>query len=141
MEPHSYALLCTYSEFDSESWVNVIKVAIDNVRESVSYWTTTLKRVEKFKETFCDIRLKLNEWLVSLNKLVSNMASKMIEKFGEYWGAIHELMAVAGVFDLRSKMEMIEFYFPLIYPDDSAIRIQKVRNICEALILEYQRRL
>ncbi|GKD07770.1 zinc finger BED domain-containing protein DAYSLEEPER-like protein [Tanacetum coccineum] len=35
-------------------------------------------------------------------------------------------------------MEMIEFYFPLIYPGDSAIRIQKVRKICEALILEYQ---
>ncbi|GJU04873.1 putative AC transposase [Tanacetum coccineum] len=208
--------------------LSVIKVAIDNVRESVSYWTATPKRVEKFEETcrqlkityskalgldcqtrwnatylmlktalmykdvftrlkqrdshyktlpsplewenarvvckklevfhnvtaifsgtryptanlyfpkVCDIRLKLNEWLVSPNQLVSNMSSKMIEKFDEYWGAIHELMAVAGVFDPRSKMEMIEFYFPLIYPDDSAIRIQKVRKICEALILEYQ---
>ncbi|GJW36627.1 zinc finger BED domain-containing protein RICESLEEPER 2-like protein [Tanacetum coccineum] len=53
-------------------------------------------------------------------------------------GAIHELMAVASVFDPRSKMEMIEFYFPQIYPDDSASRIKKVRKICEALILEYQ---
>nr|GEW48007.1 hypothetical protein [Tanacetum cinerariifolium] len=86
----------------------------------------------------CDIRLKLNEWLVSPNQLVSNMSPKMIENFDEYWGATHELMVVADVFDPRSKMEMIEFYFPLIYPDDSAIRIQKVCKICEALILKYQ---
>ncbi|GKA57197.1 zinc finger BED domain-containing protein RICESLEEPER 2-like protein, partial [Tanacetum coccineum] len=208
--------------------LNVIKAPIENVRESISYWTATPKRVEKFEETcrqlkitysktlgldcqtrwnatylmlktalmykdvftrlkqrdshyktlpsplewenarvickklevfhnvtaifsgtryptanlyfpkVCDIRLKLNEWLVSPTQLVSNMASKMIEKFDEYWGAIHELMVVAGVFDPRSKMEMIEFYFPQIYPDDSASRIKKVRKICEALILEYQ---
>ncbi|GJX90866.1 zinc finger BED domain-containing protein RICESLEEPER 2-like protein [Tanacetum coccineum] len=128
--------------------LNVIKAPIENVRESISYWTATPKRVEKFEETYpttnlyfpkvCDIRLKLNEWLVSPTQLVSNMASKMIENFDKYWGAIHELMAVAGVFDPRSKMEMIEFYFPQIYPDDSVSRIKKVRKICEALILEYQ---
>ncbi|GKD40075.1 zinc finger BED domain-containing protein RICESLEEPER 2-like protein, partial [Tanacetum coccineum] len=153
--------------------LNVIKAPIENVRESISYWTATPKRVEKFKETcrqlkitysktlgldcqtrwnatylmlktalmykdvftrlkqrdsnyktlpsplewenvrvickklevfhnvtaifsgtryptanlyfpkVCDIRLKLNEWLVSPTQLVSNMASKMIEKFDE----------------------------------------------------------
>lgn len=30
--------------------LEVIKVAIDNIRESVSYWTTTAKRSEKFEE-------------------------------------------------------------------------------------------
>ncbi|GJX15407.1 zinc finger BED domain-containing protein RICESLEEPER 2-like protein [Tanacetum coccineum] len=157
--------------------LNVIEAPIENVRASISYWTTTPKRVEKFEETcmqlkitysktlgldcqtrwnatylmlktalmykdvftrlkqrdshyktlpsplewenaaglcsnveVCDIRLKLNEWLVSPTQLVSNTTSKMIEKFNEYWGAIPELMAVAGVFDPRSKMEMIEEY-------------------------------
>ncbi|GJT51352.1 zinc finger BED domain-containing protein RICESLEEPER 2-like protein, partial [Tanacetum coccineum] len=31
--------------------LNVIKVAIENIRESVSYWAATPKRVEKFEET------------------------------------------------------------------------------------------
>nr|GEW23646.1 zinc finger BED domain-containing protein RICESLEEPER 2-like [Tanacetum cinerariifolium] len=205
--------------------LNVIKAAIDNVRESVSYWKTTPKRVEKFKETcrqlkttysktlgldcqtrwnatflmlktalmykddfthlkqrdshyktlpsllewenvqvICkklevfhnvtvifsgtrytttnlyfskvsDIMLKLNEWLVSLNQLVSKLASLMIENFDEYWGAIHELMVVASVFDPRSKMEMIKFYFSKIYPAYSAIRIQNFQ-ICENISLK-----
>ncbi|GKD66267.1 zinc finger BED domain-containing protein RICESLEEPER 2-like protein [Tanacetum coccineum] len=52
-----------------------------------------------------EIRLKFSEWLLSPNKVVSNMASQMIEKFDEYWGDIHELMGVAVVFDPRNKME------------------------------------
>ncbi|GJU83982.1 zinc finger BED domain-containing protein RICESLEEPER 2-like protein [Tanacetum coccineum] len=89
----------------------------------------------------CDIRLKLNEWLVSPTQLVSNMASKMIENFDEYWGEIPELTRLLHPCfrpSQESKMEMIEFYFPQIYPDDSVSRIKKVRKICEALILEYQ---
>ncbi|GJX81683.1 zinc finger BED domain-containing protein RICESLEEPER 2-like protein [Tanacetum coccineum] len=208
--------------------LNVIKVAIENIRESVSYWTATPKRVEKFEETcrqlkvsfskrlgldcqtrwnatylmlktalmykdvfarlkqrdsqyktlpsplewenarvICDtlevfyevtaifsgtryptanlyftkiseIRLKLSEWLLSPNKVVSNMASQMIEKFNEYWGDIHELMGVAAVFDPRNKMEMIKFYFELIYPGDSEARVLEIEDLCKELVNEYQ---
>nr|GEX87293.1 hypothetical protein [Tanacetum cinerariifolium] len=53
-----------------------------------------------------EIRLKFFEWLLSPNyKVVSNMASQMIEKFDDYWGDIHELMGVAVVFYPRNKME------------------------------------
>ncbi|GJV30423.1 zinc finger BED domain-containing protein RICESLEEPER 2-like protein [Tanacetum coccineum] len=38
--------------------LNVIKVAIENIRESVSYWTATPKRVEKFEETYVFAHLK-----------------------------------------------------------------------------------
>ncbi|GJV85813.1 zinc finger BED domain-containing protein RICESLEEPER 2-like protein [Tanacetum coccineum] len=85
-----------------------------------------------------EIRLKLSEWLLSPNKVVRNMASQMIEKFNEYWGDIHELMGVAAVFDPRNKMEMIKFYFELIYPGDSEARVLEIEDLCKELVNEYQ---
>ena len=43
--------------------LNVIKVAIENVRESVSYWTTTPKRVEKFEETCKQLKMTFSNRL------------------------------------------------------------------------------
>lgn len=211
--------------------LDIIKVAIENIRESVSYWTATPKREEKFEEAckqlkkpyskklgldcqtrwnstylmiktsllyrdvfarlkqresqyttlpsplewenakeicgrlelfykvtnifsgtkyptsnlyfpkICEMRLELTEWLGSSNKLISDMASNMIDKFNEYWGDIHELMGVAAVFDPRYKMEMIEFYFDLIYPHDSKSRIDEVEELCKELVTEYQEKI
>lgn len=210
--------------------LEVIKSAIENVRDSVAFWTATPKRVEKFEEackqlkityskklgldcptrwnsTFlmlqtalmykdvfarlfqresqykslptqvewenakeickrlevfhrvtelfsgtkyptanfyfpkvCEIKLALNEWMDCSNHIVSSMAFKMIQKFDEYWGVIHQLMGVATVLDPRCKMELIEFYFPLVYPNDFESHIQRVRKLCEELVAEYQER-
>ena len=43
--------------------LNVIKVAIENVRESVSYWTATPKRVEKFEETCKQLKVTFSKRL------------------------------------------------------------------------------
>ena len=37
--------------------LDVIKVGIDKIRESVAYWTATRKRVEKFEETVNQLRI------------------------------------------------------------------------------------
>ncbi|GJZ77219.1 dehydrogenase/reductase SDR family member 7 isoform X1 [Tanacetum coccineum] len=43
--------------------LNAIKAAIDNVRESVSYWTATPKRVEKFEETCRQLKITYSKTL------------------------------------------------------------------------------
>nr|GEU85086.1 zinc finger BED domain-containing protein RICESLEEPER 2-like [Tanacetum cinerariifolium] len=43
--------------------LTVIKVAIENIRESVSYWTTTPKRVEKFEETCRQLKVTFSKRL------------------------------------------------------------------------------
>ncbi|GJU83981.1 zinc finger BED domain-containing protein RICESLEEPER 2-like protein [Tanacetum coccineum] len=151
--------------------LNVIKAPTENIRERISNWTATPKRVEKFEETCrqlkitysktlgldCKTRWNATYLMLKTALMFKDVFTRLKQRDSHYktlsspleWenarvickkleGAIHELMAVASVFDPRSKMEMIEFYFPQIYPDDSASRIKKVRKICEALILEYQ---
>nr|GEV22092.1 hypothetical protein [Tanacetum cinerariifolium] len=53
-------------------------------------------------------------------------------------GDIHELMGVAAVFDPRNKMEMIKFYFKLIYPKYSEAQVLEIEGLCKELVYEYQ---
>ena len=37
--------------------LSIITEAIKSIRFSVAYWSTTLKREEKFKETYCQLNV------------------------------------------------------------------------------------
>jgi hypothetical protein len=54
------------------------------------------------------------------NEYIKAMATKMTENFDKYWGECNLLMAIVVVLDPRYKMKLINFYFPLIYPEPEA---------------------
>ena len=43
-------------------------------------------------------------------------------------------MAVATILDPRYKIELLKYYFPLIYGDEDENEIQKVRDTCYEMI-------
>ena len=57
------------------------------------------------------------------------MTFRILEKFDNYWNVIHEIMAVATILDLRYKIELLEYYFPIIYGDQADNEIQRIRDI------------
>ena len=64
----------------------------------------------------------------------------MLEKFDCYWNMIHGIMAVATLLDPRYKIELLEYYFPIIYGDEADYKIQRVRDICYEMICDYSSR-
>jgi hypothetical protein len=86
----------------------------------------------------CEIRLALREWQISCSDTIRNMAGDMIVKFDKYWGLINGVMAIGAVLDPRYKMQLLNYFFPLIYGSDSSKELQKVKKMCEDLIFEYQ---
>ena len=64
----------------------------------------------------------------------------MLEKFDCYWNMIHGIMAVVTLLDLRYKIELLEYYFPIIYGDEADYKIQRVRDICYEMICDYSSR-
>jgi hypothetical protein len=54
---------------------------------------------------------------VDRHDYIRSMAGKMTQKFEKYWGECNLLMSIAAVLDPRYKMKLINFCFPLIYPD------------------------
>ncbi|CAN1136985.1 Zinc finger BED domain-containing protein RICESLEEPER 2 [Linum perenne] len=94
-----------------------------------------------FFEKICDIKVGINEWLVDEDPFISNMASNMLFKFDKYWSSIHDVLAVAAVFDPRFKFTLLNFYFPTIYGAASREKIQSVRQLLVELEKEYKTRL
>ena len=47
-------------------------------------------------------------------------------------------MAIAIVLDPRYKMNILEFYFPIMYGFEASSEIGKIRQLCYDLLSEYQ---
>ena len=96
------------------------------------YPTTNL-----FFPKVCEIKIALNSWFTSASDVIRSMAFKMLENFDCYWNVIHGVMVVATILDLRYKIELLEYYFPIIYGDEDDNEIQRVRDICYEMIRDY----
>lgn len=85
----------------------------------------------------CEIRLLLDDCLLSNVEAISVMTTKMVRKFDKYWMVIHGLLAIATIWDPRFKLKLIEYYFPKLYGNDSAKEIDRVRKMFYDLVNDY----
>ncbi|KAG5560343.1 hypothetical protein RHGRI_003592 [Rhododendron griersonianum] len=86
----------------------------------------------------CEIRLELRDWLQSENQVIREMAKRMVEKFDKYWSVVHGVVGVSAVLDPRYKINVLEFYFKLLFPTTYKEEVEKVRALCYKLLKEYQ---
>uniref|UniRef100_A0A2N9IB42 HAT C-terminal dimerisation domain-containing protein n=1 Tax=Fagus sylvatica TaxID=28930 RepID=A0A2N9IB42_FAGSY len=105
---------------------------VTEVFSGTSYPTANL-----FFPKVCEIKIALNLWFTSTNDVIRSMAFRMLEKFDSYWNVIHGVMVVATILDLRYKIELLEYYFPIIYGDQVDDEIQRIRDICYEMLRDY----
>jgi len=86
----------------------------------------------------CKIKLAISDWIDSSNKLIEEMAKKMLQKFDKYWSVTHDIMGVATVLDPRYKMDLLEYYYEKLYEQDSVEQVGRIRQLCYELIADYQ---
>ena len=131
-----YKTLPTESEWEIAREVcNRLKVffTVTELFSGTKYPTANL-----YFPQICEVKLSLIEWQNSSIDLIRNMASSMLEKFEKYWDVVHGMMAVAAILDPRYKMALVQFYFPLIYGDDSSYEVDRICKLCCDLVSEYQ---
>ena len=138
MELRESGYKCTIDPTDWE----LAKVVCDHL--SLFYHLTEIFSGTKYPTAnlffplICDMRLSLNAWCNSSCDGIKNMAARMIAKFENYWDVIHGVMSVASILDPRYKMDLVHFFFPSIYGDESWLRIEKIQRLCHDLISEYK---
>ena len=86
----------------------------------------------------CELKIALNEWSLSSSEMINTMAKNILAKFNYYWANVSVVMAIAAILDPRYKMELLEFYYPNIYGDNSDLEIEKIKNLCYDLLDEYR---
>ena len=70
---------------------------------------------------YVNFKHNLNEWSISGDYLLGDMAIKMLKFFDKYWGKlknIGQILLIATVLDPRYKLDYVEHCFGFIYHDD-----------------------
>ncbi|GJT89186.1 zinc finger BED domain-containing protein RICESLEEPER 2-like protein [Tanacetum coccineum] len=105
-------------------------------------WNATylmLKTALMYKDVFARLKQRDSQYKTLPSPLEWENARVICDTLKVFYeGDIHELMGVAAVLDPRNKMEMIKFYFELIYPRDSEARVLQIEDLCKELVNEYQ---
>ncbi|WCJ37929.1 Zinc finger BED domain-containing protein RICESLEEPER 2 [Euphorbia peplus] len=126
-----------------DDWIVASKIA-DKLE--IFYTTTELCFGTKFPTSncffvaICQFRSSIVEWMGSSDNVIREMIQRMFHKFEKYWSSCHTILAMAVVLDPRYKMQVILYYYPMIYGEFSSYQIEKVKRSCYTLLSEYQLR-
>ncbi|KAH9802607.1 BED-type domain-containing protein [Citrus sinensis] len=91
-----------------------------------------------FLQHVCEIKLSLQDWLLSPCDRIQHMAQLMLLKFDKYWQDMSGILGVACIFDPRYKKKFIEYYFSMVYGGVKELYVGKVVILCRELVEEYQ---
>lgn len=86
----------------------------------------------------CQIILTLRMLKNSSSDTIQSMATSMIVKFAKYWSLINGVMAIEVVLHPRYKITLLNYFFLLMYGDNASKELEKVKQMCEDLVDEYQ---
>ncbi|CAL5322271.1 unnamed protein product [Camellia sinensis] len=129
-----------HNPFEDE-WnvANVICGCLKIFFDATSHFSgTTFPTSNVFFPDICLIQLEMKKWEQSEYDCIRLMAGPMRVKFQKYWEECSLVLAIAVVLDPRFKMDLVEYYFGLIYGVDANKHIQRVRNGFVDLFYEYR---
>nr|KAJ0215359.1 hypothetical protein LSAT_V11C300147760 [Lactuca sativa] len=137
---------------------SVIANAIENVRNSVSFWTSSPKRIQDFRlllgkwnsiymmlsvaleyrEVFNRLSKKDKHYVCLPSEDEWNMASNVCEKLKLFYQVTEKFSAI--VLDPRYKLKLIKYFFPKLYGEEARSEIMQIRNIITELFEEYKKK-
>ncbi|XP_028116569.1 zinc finger BED domain-containing protein RICESLEEPER 2-like [Camellia sinensis] len=124
---------------DEWNVANVICGCLKIFFDATSHFSgTTFPTSNVFFPDICHIQLEMKKWEQSEYDCIQLMAGPMRVKFQKYWEECYLVLAIAVVLDPRFKMDLVEYYFGLIYGADANKHIQRVRNGFVDLFYEYR---
>ena len=88
-----------------------------------------------FLKHVCEIKLSLQDWLLSPCDKIQHLAQLMLLKFDKYWQDMSGILGVAYIFNF---CKFIEYYFSMVYGDDKELYVGKVVILHRELVVEYK---
>ncbi|CAL5364812.1 unnamed protein product [Camellia sinensis] len=102
--------------------LDVIRVSVEKIQDSVAYWTTTLKRVENFEETACQVK-NLN-----IKKIGLDCATR--------WNSTYLMLQTALLYkDVFYRLKYKETQYTTLPSEEEW---EFVREICERFKIFYK---
>ncbi|RLN04677.1 activator-like transposable element [Panicum miliaceum] len=90
-----------------------------------------------FYRGFYEIKILLDEWRLSGDGTISDMAISMSKKFNKYRKKSSTTLAIACFLDPRYKKRLIEFYMRKFYGHASNVRVDEIVDVIKKLYQFY----
>ncbi|KAJ1686934.1 hypothetical protein LUZ63_018324 [Rhynchospora breviuscula] len=90
-----------------------------------------------FFAEYCEVYLNLMKMSTSPYVFVVNMSKEMIKKWDKYWKARNVVLAVACVLDPRCKLDVVEYYFKMLHPQECPRFMANLKACFNQLFKEY----
>ncbi|KAJ1691138.1 hypothetical protein LUZ63_015293 [Rhynchospora breviuscula] len=92
-----------------------------------------------FFPEFCEVCLSIKKMRNSNYPFIVEMSLQMYAKWDKYWTGGNMLLAIACVFDPRSKLGVVEYYIKEMYPNDYDTFMANLNNCINALFKYYEK--
>nr|DAD23119.1 TPA_asm: hypothetical protein HUJ06_024582 [Nelumbo nucifera] len=102
-----------------------------------NFSSTTSPTSNVYFPDICTIKFLLLQWLDSEHEYVRSMANRMKQKYDKYWDECSLVFAIAVVLDPKFKMEIVTYYYNLIYGETAEKHVTRVREAMHDLYSEY----
>ncbi|KAJ0564427.1 putative HAT dimerization domain, ribonuclease H-like superfamily, hAT-like transposase, RNase-H [Helianthus annuus] len=92
-----------------------------------------------FKSVY-EIKFSLDMWSRDDEKVIKDMANKMISKYDKYWSVVHVFMGVAAILDPRYKLKIMKYSFPKFYgsKEGAEAEVEKHKKFIYELFEDYK---
>ncbi|XP_010274626.1 PREDICTED: zinc finger BED domain-containing protein RICESLEEPER 3-like [Nelumbo nucifera] len=90
-----------------------------------------------YKNLSSDEEWEMGTWLDNEYEYVCSMTNRMKQNFDKYWDECSLVLAIAVVPDPRFKMEIVTYYYNLIYGEIVERHVTRVREAVNDLYSEY----
>ncbi|KAJ1689093.1 hypothetical protein LUZ63_013248 [Rhynchospora breviuscula] len=90
-----------------------------------------------FFPEYCEVYLTIKKMSQSAYHFVVDMSKEMFYKWNKYWKVGSILLAIGCVLDPRCKLDVVEYYFRMMHPEECPGFMDNLRTCLNKLFNEY----
>ncbi|KAK4271059.1 hypothetical protein QN277_019807 [Acacia crassicarpa] len=115
----------------NEEWKRVVEICnLLEPFEAIANWMsrTSPPTLNMYFMKMSKIELLLEENVMNVDPMIQDMARRMKEKFGKYWGDYSVIFALGTIFDPRLKFELTKYCYSLLDPETCHEKVETIKN-------------
>ncbi|KAJ3700388.1 hypothetical protein LUZ61_004093 [Rhynchospora tenuis] len=104
---------------------------------TLKFSATKYPSLNLFFPEMCEVFVNIKNMETSPYPFIVLMSKKMFRKWERYWTIGNTLLAIACVLDPRCKVQVVEYYLRIIYPDNYEWYVSNLKSCISSLFKEY----
>ncbi|KAJ4776673.1 Zinc finger BED domain-containing protein DAYSLEEPER [Rhynchospora pubera] len=90
-----------------------------------------------FFPEYCEVYLTIKKMSQSAYPFVVDMSKEMFKKWNKYWKVGSILLAIGCVIDPRCKLDVVEYYFRMMHPEECPMFMENLNTCLNKLFNDY----